>query len=246
MQEWAAIKEQADVLVRSGLLPRAVNTADKAITIMMKARELGIPPMHGFSHLHIVEGKPTMSAELMLNMILRNVPDARINYLQNDGEACRIEASRRSMGKSVFGFSRTDAQQAGLMQKDNWRKYTRAMLRSRAISEMGRSMFPDALCGVSYTPEELGGEVEMTESGEIIVVEDRKTEGAPKALPDKRKKLFVDKPEAWAWLEKMFDSYYLADDCRQPIRDIAVGKPVIELIQLAELAAEGHNEPQNM
>lgn len=241
-QEWREIREQADTLVRSGLLPKTINTPEKAIVIMQKGKELGIPPMHAFSHIHIIDGKPTMSAELMLTMIVKNCPDARIAYLQNDGEACRLEASRKAMGKSTFGFSRADANQAGLMNKDNWRKYTRAMLRSRAISEMGRSMFPDALCGISYTPEEIGGEVEVAESGEIVVVE---AKAATTTLVDEDKSLrkFVDSPTAWAWLEeKIFERHCLSEDCRWPIRDVAVGKTVRELDQLAYIAALGQDQ----
>lgn len=262
MQEWQNIKDQALTLVQSGMLPKAINTPEKAIVIMVKGRELGIPPMHAFNHIHVIDGKPTMSAELMLTMIVKNVPDARIKYLQNDGDACRLEASRNAMGKMEFGFSRQDATAAQLMHKDNWKKYTRAMLRSRAISEMGRSMFPDALCGMSYTPEEIGGEVEVTDSGEIVVIEEVIQPERPKPtivpakpiVPAKAEtpvdkprdpkwnNVFVDSEKSWEWLEKLFDRCYLAEDCRRPIREVAIGKTAHELDQLAYLASLGHDD----
>lgn len=174
--EWNLIKEQAKILVNSGMIPRAIRTPEAAIAIMVKGRELGIQPMHAFSHIHIVDGKPTMSAELMLTMILKNVPDAKVEFLEVSDSACRIRASRPAMGTFEFAFTREDATKAQLMGKDNWKKYTRAMLRSRVVSEMARSMFPDALSGISYTPEELGRDVQVTESGEIIVAEEVKPE----------------------------------------------------------------------
>lgn len=236
MQEWHILKEQAAVLVSSGMIPRSIRTPEAAIAIMLKGRELGIPPMHAFSHIHILDGKPTMSAELMLTMILKNVPDAKVEFLEVSDQACRIRASRPTMGTFEFSFTRADATTAQLMGKDNWKKYTRAMLRSRAVSEMARSMFPDALSGISYTPEELGSAVEVTESGEIIVAEEVKVEVDP------QEKRFVDTPAAWEWLErKVFDAFYLAEDCRAPIRDVAIGKTVRELNQLAYLAAQGHD-----
>jgi hypothetical protein len=172
VNEWKMIKEQAAILVSSGMIPKSIRTPEAAIAIMIKGREIGIQPMHAFSHIHIVEGKPTMSAELMMTMILKNVPNAKIEFLEVSGEACRIRASRPATGSFEFSFTREDATKAQLMGKDNWKKYTRAMLRSRVVSEMARSMFPDALSGISYTPEELGHAVEVTESGEIIVAEE--------------------------------------------------------------------------
>lgn len=43
--------------------------------------------------------------------------------------------------------------------KDNWRKYGRAMFRSRGITEMVRMLCPEVTVGATYTPEELGAAV---------------------------------------------------------------------------------------
>ena len=189
--EWALIKEQAHILVTSGMIPRSIRTAEAAIAIMVKGREIGIQPMHAFSHIHIVEGKPTMSAELMLTMILKNIPDAKVEFLEVSDNACRIRAFRPVMGSFEFSFTREDATKAGLMNKDNWKKYTRAMLRSRAVSEMARSMFPDALSGISYTPEELGSTVQVTDSGEIIVAEEVKEVKPAPIISPRQQKIYV-------------------------------------------------------
>lgn len=46
--EWKMLKEQATMAVKSGFLPRAVDTPEKAIVIALKGRELGIPPDASF------------------------------------------------------------------------------------------------------------------------------------------------------------------------------------------------------
>lgn len=153
--EWQMMKEQATMLVATGFLPKAVDTPQKAIAIMLKGRELNMPPMQSFSHINIIQGKPTISAEGMLALIFRAYPKTRLNYLQNDDVACIIDVTKPGNDPNRFSFSYEDAQKAKLTSKDNWNTYRRSMLRSRCISEMARAVFPDALMGVSYTPEEL-------------------------------------------------------------------------------------------
>lgn len=61
-----------------------------------------------------------------------------------------------------------DAKRANLTGKGPWVTYPAAMLRARCISSMARAMFPDALSGVVYTPEELGAQVD--DDGSVIEI----------------------------------------------------------------------------
>ncbi len=164
--EWGMIKEQASLLVKSGMLPTGIKTPEAAIAIALKGRELGIPMMQAFAHIHIINGKPTISAELMLALIHRNCPGAVIDYLENTDQRCTIEARRPGGKTATFGFSMEDARKADLANKGPWKSYPGAMLRARTIAIVARALFPDAIMGCSYTPEELGAEV--NEDGEVI------------------------------------------------------------------------------
>jgi hypothetical protein len=157
-EEWNSMKNQAALLVKSGFLPKAVNTAEKAIAIMLKSRELGIGPMEGLSGISIIEGKPSVSPEMMLKLIFRAYPNTKLEYLINTGEECKIQVTRPGQKPQVFSFTLNDAKTAGLTGKYNWKNYPRAMLRSRCVAEMARSLFPDAIAGCSYTPDELGAD----------------------------------------------------------------------------------------
>lgn len=167
--EWAMLKEQAQMVVRTGLLPAAIKTPEQAIAVGLKGREMGIPFMHATAHIHIVQGKPTMSAELMLALIYKNCPGAVINYLESNTEICTIEAARPGHKTSTFSYTMKEAQLAGLTGKSSWKQYPAAMLRARTVAIVARAVFPDAIMGVSYTPEEMGAEVQ--EDGELIVVQ---------------------------------------------------------------------------
>jgi len=180
--EWAMLKEQATMAVKSGLLPRAVDTPEKAIIIALKGRELGIPPMQAFSHIHIVDGKPTMSAEMMLALIYKNAAGAVVNYVESTDKKCAIEARRHGHNAAIFTYTIEEAKLAGLLNKKNWQSYPAAMLRARAVAIVARAVFPDAIQGCSHTPEELGAEV--NDEGEVIVVPPSPEENKPE--PDKK------------------------------------------------------------
>jgi hypothetical protein len=174
-QEWAMLKEQAQLAVRSKLLPAGISTPEQAVIIALKGREIGVPPMQAFSHIHVIKGKPAISAELMLALIYKNCPGSVISYLQTDAHACRIQAKRPGNEKpSEFSFTIEEAKMAGLTSKDSWRQYPAAMLRARCISLMARAIFPDAIMGCSYVPEELGAEV--TDEGVVVVLPEEEKE----------------------------------------------------------------------
>lgn len=167
-KQWSLLRNQAMALLQSRLLPKSVDTAEKVIVIILKGRELGIPPMQALEHIHVINGKPCMSAELMLSQILKKVPQTKLKFVERSDSMCKIEVTRPGMDPNTFQWTIEDASKAGLLRKDSWRTYPRAMLHARVISEMARSLFPDCNAGISYTPEELGAEVDS--EGSVIDV----------------------------------------------------------------------------
>jgi hypothetical protein len=167
--EWEEFKTQCSMAVASGLLPDVYNKGSneqrlaKAMLIATKGKEIGIPMTQAFSQIHVISGKPAISSELMLALIYRDIPGAEINYEELSNTVCKIKARRGNGQWNSFAFSMDDAKQANLPNNPTWKKYPRAMLKARCIAEMARSLFPDAIMGCSYTPEELGAEV--TENG---------------------------------------------------------------------------------
>lgn len=165
-QEFETMKELGRMAISSGFLPQSIKTPEQATIIILKGREIGIQPMQAFSGINVIQGKPAVSPELMLTLIYKNVPGAVVNYVRNDAETCVIEAKRPGGKMNRFEFSMKDAQIAGLAGKGNWKTYPAAMLRARCISVMARALFPDAIAGCSYTPEELDAETD--EEGNVV------------------------------------------------------------------------------
>ena len=77
------IREQSAVIATSGLAPDRM-TADQVAVVALKGRELGVPPMQALSHIHVIKGKPTLSAEMMRALITRAGHRIRIVVQQQD------------------------------------------------------------------------------------------------------------------------------------------------------------------
>lgn len=206
------MQKQASVYLKSGFLPDAIKTPEQAIVIMQKGQELNIPPMQALSHIHVIKGKPTMSAELMLAQIYRNCPGAVIDFVALTNDCCVIEATRPGHRIAKFSFDMDDAKQAQLLGNPSWKKYPRAMLRSRCVSEMARTMFPDCIAGVSYVPEELGAEVD--DSGEVIDIQmPHDIDQLPATTgPEPADEIYTGTHEQKAELMKLFQSYKVPQD----------------------------------
>jgi hypothetical protein len=163
--QWDVMREQAEVLVRTGFLPREIQTAERALAVILKGRELRIPPMHALASIAIVSGKPVCSAELMLALAYRDHGDDAVRFEESTPERCVVSYKRRSWTeRQSYAFTIEDAARAGLTE-GNWRKYPQAMLRARCMSAVARLAFPDSIAGM-YTPEELGAPVSVDEDGQ--------------------------------------------------------------------------------
>lgn len=153
--EWTAMQQMATVLVESGFLPPNLDTPNKALAVLLMGRELGVPPMQAIRGIHVVNGRPSLSAELMLALAYQNISGFKFKVEASNEQLCRIVAQRPGGDPITLAFSISDAQRAGLTRGDNWTKYPAAMLRARATSAILRVVAPDAIRGI-YTPEEIG------------------------------------------------------------------------------------------
>lgn len=160
--EWATLRDQAAEALKSGFLPRAIQTPAQAMAIVMTGRELGLPPMASLRSIHIVEGKPTMSADLMAGLALSRLPGATFRVLSTTDAECVVLAGRPGQEPTEFRWTIEDARRANLTGKGPWKSYPRAMLRARVTSEACRATFPDVLAGV-YLPEELEAPFDRSE-----------------------------------------------------------------------------------
>lgn len=155
----------AQRIARTDFVPTAFRGKPEAVmAAMLTGRELGIGPMQALSKIHVIEGRPSMAAELMRAVVMRAGHDIWVE----DSNSTRVTLGGKRLGserETRVTWTMDDAKKAGLDQRQNWRKYPRAMLLARATGELCRAIFADVLAGISYTYEELT-------DGDVIDAED--------------------------------------------------------------------------
>lgn len=152
-QGYEAALGLAKTLCDSGFLPRAIQRPAQALAIILAGQELGLPPMQSLRQIHVVEGKPVLSAELMLSLFKRQGGQAK--WVESTDDKAVLFLRHPNGDEHTESFTMQEAQRAGVTGKDNWRKYPKAMLKARCISAGIRALGEAA---GFYMPEEVGGE----------------------------------------------------------------------------------------
>lgn len=135
---------------------------------------LGIHPIAALQGIHVIDGKPTLSANLLSALVRRAGHRLRVSTSGSwdDGSfVARAELTRSDDPDHTFvvEWSKARAQAASLLGKRGpWQTYPEAMCKSRAITEVIREGASDVTLVPAYTPEELGANV--TEDGEPVTL----------------------------------------------------------------------------
>lgn len=166
--EYAEILMLGNVLQKSGYF-KDVRDAAQAVTKILFGRELGFSPIVSISGIHVIEGKPALSSNLMATLIKRSGKyDYRVKVWTN--AECVLTFREKVIGKwedvGESSFTMDDAKTAGLLGKGVWAKYPKPMLFSRALSQGLRTYCPDVSASPIYVPEEMGAEV--NEDGDVL------------------------------------------------------------------------------
>jgi hypothetical protein len=151
----------AQILVSSGLTPRGVDTPQKAFLIMAQGRELGLSTMQSLGNIYVVEGKVSLSSDLMAAMVLKSSVCEYLRVVEMTPERATYAAKRKGGAEFRYSFSWEDAVKAGLTNRPNYKANPADMLRHRALSKCVRAVFPDVVAGL-YSRDEAEDIVDVT------------------------------------------------------------------------------------
>lgn len=231
-QQVSQLKGLGETLVKSGLLPASIKTPEAAVVIILKGRELGIPPMEALNSINVIQGKPTVAPQLMLALIYRS-GQGSIQIVERTETRSVVRAHRLGQQPQEFVFTLEDARKLGLAEKDNYKKQSTVMLQWRNVAAAARAVFPDVVAGL-YTPEEMGAEVEVNEDGSMTiqagngtpisepdVIEAEVVKTAPAALPKDDSELATAKQVGK--IQALFKELGIGDDAHRDLRLFVLG-----------------------
>ncbi|MEW1895963.1 hypothetical protein [Streptomyces albidoflavus] len=159
----------AEHLAEANLLPRQYQQRPANVLYAMEyGRTLGITPLAAITGIHVIEGKPSASAALISGLVRQAGHKLRVR-MDNGRAVATIHRSDDPGFEFRAEWDLDRAKNAGLTNKDVWKKYPQAMLKARAISEVARDACEEVLFGLHYTPEELGAQVSA--EGEPLIAE---------------------------------------------------------------------------
>ena len=153
--------KMAEMLAESDVVPSHFKgKAGNLVAVMQAGSELGIPPMSSIKTFFPTKNNDLgMYAEKMLAIVMAQ-PDYAGKTEDFDKKtntfyfSIRRQLRTGDIEQSTGKFSFQDAINAGLVDKDVWKKYPERMLRSRAMAFACRGAYPDKLAGF-YTEAEL-------------------------------------------------------------------------------------------
>lgn len=130
-------------------------SVEAVFTIIVKARELGLKVTTALDGFHVIEGKPSASADMMRALAERHPDCEYFRIIDSGPESATWETKhRRHPEPTRYTYTIVEARQAGL-QGGNWAKRPRDMLTKTAASKLARLVYPGATVGL-YCPEEMG------------------------------------------------------------------------------------------
>lgn len=160
----------------SGLF-KDIRTPAQAIMLFQLGRKFGLSAVDSLRMIHMIEGKPSMSAQLIVGIVQKSqLPEFfEIEELENTHATwvTKRRGARRDVrwtftvedakSAKLGGFGTKDAPPNGFKPDSNWAKHPKAMCMWRAGVFLARAVYTDLVGGL-YTPDEIS-DVEMEIDG---------------------------------------------------------------------------------
>ena len=146
--------DQVRVMAKSASASKlfSAKAEEQIFTLMLVAQSEGIHPIKALMSYDIINGQPALKSSEALARYMD--AGGKIEWIKSDKESAKARFTHPSSGSFEYEYTVEDATDAGLIQKDNWRKNRKAMLRARCASAGIRMSYPRCLNNM-YLAEEV-------------------------------------------------------------------------------------------
>lgn len=151
----------AEILSDSSFVPKDfIGKPGNVLAALMMGAEVGLAPLASLQGIAVINGRPSLWGDALLGVCRAHPEWGGMEETIDDQRAtCVVTRVERIGGRLVPSkypseFSREDAKQAKLLEKDGpWKQYTKRMLKLRARAFALRDAFADVLKGLSSAEE---------------------------------------------------------------------------------------------
>ena len=163
-QSSTAALKLAHLLFESRLYTK-FQTTEAILAVILRGRALGLDATTALDAFHVVEGKPTMSAPLIIGLCLSSPTCEYFDCSETTPEQATWKTKRKNHDQRTYTYTWEMAQRSGVPgqcfgrqsrsgKPSQWDKYPETMLRWRCGCELARMVYPDVVGGL-YMPEEI-------------------------------------------------------------------------------------------
>lgn len=152
----------------------AYGSPQAVLSTVMMGRELGLPAMASLRSVHVIEGKHSLSAQVMVALVLKSGLAEFFEPISFSETEAVWETKRKGarnpiklthtieMARNAWPKLKADWERSFVAS--GWGRNPTDMLNARASARLARLVYPDLMAGL-YTPEELLEIREMREAG---------------------------------------------------------------------------------
>lgn len=129
------------------------------LAIVMTGRTFGMDAVSSLRGFHYIKSKAAPSSQLLIGLVKRHPACEWFRLVTFDDKEATWETKRRDEPEPTrMTYTMQDANLAGLMSNDNWKKRPKTMLRWRSGVELARVVYPDVVSGLCTKDELEDGE----------------------------------------------------------------------------------------
>ena len=124
----------------------------QVMAVMIVAQAENKHPGTVVQEYDIIQGRPALKSQAILARFQQ--AGGKVQYDTYTDEKVEMTFSHPAGGSLTLAWTMKQATAIGLATKDNWKKYPRAMLKARVVSEGVRAVYPACILG-HYAVEEV-------------------------------------------------------------------------------------------